>query len=156
LNAADHDLVRVRLLGLSVPHHQATAEHIDGLLREFSYLDTGAGNVPAQLLQLRDEMETQLSSFTAHPHATFEAAVADGLDTVDLVLDMPPAAGPLSELALELLDRADEFCRTGEHLLTTAASPDVARYRRWFFGEFVRQCRGEPAHPWPMEAEAPA
>jgi hypothetical protein len=48
----------------------------------------------------------------------------------------------------KLLDEADEFCRSGEHLLTLAASPEVVSFRRWFLTEFVRQIDGEDPISW--------
>ena len=142
------DLVDVRLLGLPVAVHGVTAEHIDELLREFVHLDDESGDVPRRLLRLRDDLQARFSAFTAGPHAELAAAAARGERTVDLAYQVPEEAGAASAQALALLDEADEFCLQGDHLLTLATPPEAVRYRRWFFGEFERQCRGEPPTAW--------
>jgi anti-sigma B factor antagonist len=35
--------------------------------------------------------------------------------------------------------------------MTLAAPPEAVQFREWFLGEFVRQARGEPPSPWPLE-----
>ncbi|MDQ3385321.1 MAG: hypothetical protein M3503_04830 [Actinomycetota bacterium] len=142
------DLVDVRLVGLPIAAHRATTEHIDELLREFVHLDGDSGDVPRRLLQLRDDLQARFSSFTAGPHAELVAAAARGDDTIDLAYRVPEEAGAASAQALALLDEADELCLRGDHLLTLATPSEAVRYRRWFFGEFERQCRGEPPTPW--------
>lgn len=153
--ARPDDLVEVRLLHLPVEHHHRTAEHIDELLREFAFISADSSAVPDRLLALRDEMSARFDAFTAQPLAELERALADGTEHIDLTLELPRLSGELSQVAIELLDQADEFCRSGEHLLTLAAPDGVVRYRRWFFGEFVRQCAGRPAEPWRDDSHAP-
>ena len=142
------DLVDVRLLGLPVTVHGETAEHIDELLREFVHLDDESADVPRRLLRLRDDISARFSKFTAGPHAELTAAAARGEETVDLAYRVPEEAGRAAAQALALLDEADDFCRRGDHLLTLATPAQAVRYRRWFFGEFTRQCAGAPPTPW--------
>ena len=52
------------------------------------------------------------------------------------------------ELLRAALDAVEDYCRTGRHLLTLAAPPDVAAYRRWVFDEFERQIAGGAPVPW--------
>ena len=142
------DLVDVRLVGLPVAVHAATAEHIDELLREFVHLDDESADVPRRLLRLRDDLVPRFSAFTAGPHAELAEATQRGDETVDLAYKVPEEAGAASAQASTLLDEADEFCRRGDHLLTLATPAESVRYRRWFFGEFTRQCAGARPTPW--------
>lgn len=143
------DLVDVRFLGLPIEQHRDAAQHIDELLREFFHIDAGSGEIPQRLLQLRDDLQARFSAFAAEPRAELAAAIERGDTSIDLNYRLPVAAGEVAGLAVALLDEADEYCRKGEHLLTLAAPEGAVRYRRWFFGEFTRQCAGEPPTPWP-------
>lgn len=143
------DLVEVRLLELPVAGHQFASQHIDELLREFSYLDAGELAVPARLLGLRHDLQARFGAFTAGPGNEIGAAVERGLSSIDLTYRIPPEVGGLARQAVDLLEEADEYCRQGDHLLTLAAPPAAVKYRRWFFGEFTRQCAGEAPIPWP-------
>jgi hypothetical protein len=147
------ELVEVRIIGLPLREHQEAAEHIDDLLREFSYLDADHTSIPARLLQLRDELDARFSSFTSGPHQDLVDAIERGDETIDLAYQIPADAGPVAQLAIDLLDEADAFCRSGTHLLTLAAPPAAVRYRTWYFREFVRQCAGAAATPWAAVAE---
>lgn len=147
--ADEGELVEVLHLALPVGIHQRTAEHLDELLREFSYLDASQEDLPMQLLQLRDDLRARFSAFTSGPLEELQAANAAGAASIDLRYVVPPAAGPVALQVMDMLDAADEFCRAGEHLLTLAAPEEAVRYRRWYFGEFVRQCAGLPPTQWP-------
>lgn len=48
-----------------------------------------------------------------------------------------------------MLDEADEFCRSGNHLLTLATPPELLAFRRWYLGEFNAQLQGQSPLPWP-------
>jgi anti-sigma regulatory factor (Ser/Thr protein kinase) len=76
-----------------------------------------------------------------------EAAIAEGLERTDLVFRMPPGAADTMAQLLDLLELADEFCRT-QRLLVLAATPQQFELQRWFLGEFHRQGHGEPPLPW--------
>src|SRR5205085_6695090 len=120
--------------------HRRAMEHYDGLLRELALL-MGAGRPPAgqvpDLVPLAEELTDRFSGFTAEPDAALEAALQTDADTVDLVYELPAEAADASTRLDELLDEAEELCRTGTALLTLAASPDVLEYRRWFLRQFI-------------------
>jgi len=48
----------------------------------------------------------------------------------------------------DLLDEADDYCRT-ERLLTLAAPRQEVHARRWFLTEIARQCSGMAPRSWP-------
>jgi hypothetical protein len=144
-------LIKVQILGLPIAEQIAASQHFDELLREFGYLHgedaTGTG-VPSRLMRLRDELSGRFDTFTAGVTAEMDAAITSGAETVDLVYELPGAAAGAAQHLGELLDEADEFCRSGEHLLTLATPPGPLRFRRWFLAEFCRQAAGEPPTPW--------
>ena len=146
--AEDGELVEVLHLELPVGLHDRAAQHLDELLREFSYLDSAHTELPMQLLQLREDLRARFSAFTSGPLEELEAAKAAGLASMDLRYLVPSAAGPVAQLLMDMLDAADDYCRAGEHLLTLAAPKEAVDFRRWYFGEFVRQCAGDSPTPW--------
>ena len=81
-----------------------------------------------------------------------EAALAQGLESTDLVVHMPRATAATLVRFVELLDLADEFCRE-ERLLSLARSPEQRKFQVWFLTEFVRQANGEPPRSW-LEARS--
>ncbi|MDP9441273.1 MAG: hypothetical protein M3P34_03640 [Actinomycetota bacterium] len=48
-----------------------------------------------------------------------------------------------------MLDEPDEFCRSGNQLLTLATPPELLAFRRWYLREFNAQLQGQPPLPWP-------
>ena len=70
--------------------------------------------------------------------AQTEAAKADGLDEIDVELDLSPETAPSYERMVAALEEADDLCRELE-LLTLAAPPEVADFRRWAAAEIVGQ-----------------
>lgn len=80
-------------------------------------------------------------------NAEVESALASGVSTTDLRVDVPPTSAETIEQFLELLDLADEFCRK-QQLLSLARTAEQRRFQRWLFGELVRQQRGESPRPW--------
>lgn len=151
---ASTELIPVRLLELPLAEYQRSAQHHDELLREFSLIaddsqvhHEGERPVPARLLALVSELRARFLSFTATATSEREQAMAEGRERVDLVFELPRAARDGAASFDALLDEADEFCRKGE-LLTLATPPDIARFRRWYLQEFVRQIDGEAPTPW--------
>jgi anti-anti-sigma factor len=139
--------------------HRDTADQIAALQREFELIrraDPDHQTVPHRLLDLIEELGVAFGGVSAGPAAEIEAAVQRGDLTIDLTYEVPPAAGEASRRLTERLDEADEFCRQGDALLTLAAAPEALAYRRWFLGEFSRQCDGEAPRPWPGPVGSPA
>lgn len=76
-----------------------------------------------------------------------EAALAAGQDTATLTISVPRSTIASIGRFLELLELADAFCRE-ERLLSLARSPEQRLFQEWFFGEFVRQLRGDAPVAW--------
>jgi hypothetical protein len=141
-------LVSVTLLGLPLDAMQRSAEHSDELLREFALVrEEGSEHVPARLLALIEELRGRFGAFSVGPRQAMDDALARGDTEVDLRYELPPEAGAAAGRLGDLLDEADEFCRSGD-LLTLATPPDDLVFRRWFLAEFQRQIAGHPPRAW--------
>jgi len=143
-------MVSVRIVGLPLDVLRSSREHHDSLMREFALiaLDDERGDAaPTRLIALTDELRARFQAFTTRANETIDAAVARGDAVIDVEFEIPAVAADAAERLTELLDEADDFCRTGD-LLTLATSPEVRAFRDWYLGEFVRQCRGEAPRAW--------
>jgi hypothetical protein len=153
----DDELVRVVLLGLPVPLHRSTTEHMDDLRREFDLIRRTEGqaharSVPHRLHELMESLEPAFAGMTDEPNAQLQEAIARSRDAINLVYKLPPAAAEAARRLSEMLDEADAYCRSGEHLLTLAAPAEAVRYRRWFLGEFIAQIGGAAPTSWAEHA----
>lgn len=147
-------LHEVHLLRLPVAAHAQAQEHGAELLREMYLLSLqlkqeDAHQVPVRLTELVDALASQFGGLTTAQELRLEAAIADGLDEIDLTYQLPVEAGAASRALATLLNEADEFCRQGQHLLTLATPEPSKRYRDWYLGEFVAQLAGKPPTSWP-------
>lgn len=146
------DLVQVRVLGLPIEVEHRASEYFAELFREFALIAERQpelrAHVPGQLLELIDTLDSRFAGFTAGPRAEIAAAYERGAPSIDLDYWVPAAAGEAAADLNRLLDDADEFCRTGDALLTLAAPGEATTYRRWYCTQFMSQCDGHPATPW--------
>ena len=149
-SSTTEDLVEVHLIGVPLEERQRAAQHFDELMREFALMagDATAGTVPSRLLELRNALLARFSSFLAGAGAEMDAALARGATSIDVHYRVPASIGTAAAQLDALLDEADEYCRSGDHLLTLAAPERAVRFRRWYLGEFVRQVAGQPPEPW--------
>jgi hypothetical protein len=150
------ELVRVSILGMPLAVMQRSSEHSDELLREFALIrGESAHHVPARLLTLIEELRGRFGTFSEGPRRAMEAALARGDETIDLYYDVPPTVGPAARQLGDLLDEADEFCRSGD-LLTLATTAEGLAFRHWYLDEFQRQIDGVAPRPWSTVMERPA
>jgi hypothetical protein len=152
LGAPGEALHRFRLLGVPLRLWAAAAEHHEELLREFALVAFAAEEhgqtLPRRLSQLIADVRSRYGGASPSDTAARDAALAAGLQTLDLTYRVPAAVADASHSLGALLDEADEFCAADAYLLTLATPPQVVAFRRWFLGEFVRQVAGEPPRPW--------
>ncbi|HET9187171.1 MAG TPA: hypothetical protein VFN80_04410 [Acidothermaceae bacterium] len=150
-------LHEVRLLGVPMALHAAAQEHSAELMREMyliaqqlhaSGADGIGEHLPVRLVELVEALTGEFSGMTVAQDRQLEDAVASGVASIDLIYQIPAAAGAAAQHLGGMLDEADEYCRAGQHLLTLATPPELLRYRQWYLGEFVRQLAGEPPTPW--------
>ncbi|MET1060800.1 MAG: ATP-binding protein [Nocardioides sp.] len=95
-----------------------------------------------QLFERVDEMSLAMSGLEE-----VDAAIAAGVDRADIVFRVPPGSADTMTQLLDLLELADEFCRS-QRLLTLAATPQQYQLQRWYLNEFQRQSRGEEPLAW--------
>lgn len=144
--------VPVVLRDLPLALARRSDEHQADLLREFALLSLDPGDsaeVPRRLLALVAELEERYSEASAAVDRGRSEAEARGERSTDLVVTVPGSAAASSRRLLALLEEADDYCRSGEHLLTLESDPEVVAFRRWYLGEFAAQVEGGAPTPWP-------
>ncbi|MDQ6927246.1 MAG: hypothetical protein M3159_01125 [Actinomycetota bacterium] len=151
MSDTSHELVEVRILGMSLDAYRTSSAHHDELFREFALVlarpSTAGHEVPAQLLSLIERLNERFSDFTASPEAELQVAIERDDDTIDLTYHVPRAAREAVQELADLLARADEYCKHGD-LLTIAPPPEAVRFRDWYLDEFVGQIDGKDPVPW--------
>jgi anti-sigma regulatory factor (Ser/Thr protein kinase) len=143
---------RVRFPGVPVDGYLELQAHNDALFRELELvsIELEAGHdadAPSPLADLVDQLYRRFRGQRDGYRDVVAAAKARGEPTVDLETRVgPDSAGPARSY-LELLEQADELCRSG--LLLTPEPPEhVKVLRRWFVEEMVAQLR-DGATPTP-------
>jgi hypothetical protein len=140
---ADNDVVDVLLLDLPAALWATQAEHTRRLLE----LDAPPGSAVDRLRTLVGRLREAYGDATAPAEAELEAAATRGSRTpVDVAYPIPRSARDDIVALIAALDAADEeCCRTGPDALPA----DALEFRRWFFGELVRQIDGGFPTAWP-------
>jgi anti-sigma regulatory factor (Ser/Thr protein kinase) len=137
----------VRFPGVPVDGYLDLQAHNDALFRELELvsfqLEAGRdADAPSPLADLVDQLYRRFRGQRDSYRDVVAAAKARGEPTVDLETTVSPdSAGPARSY-LELLEQADELCRSG--LLLTPEPPEhVKVLRRWFVEEMVAQLTGQ-------------
>ncbi len=148
------DRVSVQLVGFPLSVYARSLEHTTELIREFSLIALGGQDrqspaLPARLLAIVDTLTRDYAGITDAADARRDEALEAGLETVDLTYQVPPAAAAACRALLAVLDEVDEFCRSGDALLTLATSPESRKFREWYFDQFIAQIAGAKPTPWP-------
>lgn len=144
------DLTRVELLGVPVRVLAASREHHDGLMREFRLMglsEDPGHDLPARLVELIRTLGKGFAAARSRPDEDFDQAVLRGLDTVDLVYRVPPAAAGSAARLAKLMDEADELCRTAQ-LITLPRTPVMIRFGHWYLAQFRDQIAGRRTTRW--------
>jgi anti-sigma regulatory factor (Ser/Thr protein kinase) len=139
----------VRFAGVPVEAYLELQEHNDALFRELELIsielaatDGAAPPTSSRLAGLVDRLYRQFRSQRDGHRETVAAALARGERTVELQASASPAAVPAARAYVELLEEADELCRTDE-LLTPPPSAQVRSLRRWFVDQMAAQLQDE-------------
>jgi hypothetical protein len=146
----NHD---VRLLRLPVADYLRLEAHHDAMLREFALLsisaaDGGAG-APRRIAELSRELEQRFGSIRGEVGNAVRRAAEAGEPMVDVAFAASREQVENSEALLELLEEADEFCRSGA-MLTIPTPPALVALRRWLVMDVSAQVRrGSPPSPGP-------
>ena len=142
------ELITVRLLDMPVQLFAWFRTRYGELARELRLLALAHGDdypVATELSELFLQVEQERRH--AHGVSELDQAIADNLDRVDLEYHIPSTSPASMARLLELLEKADDFCRD-EKLLSLAASPQQMALQRWYLGEFAQQAAGEEPTPW--------
>ena len=128
-------------------------EHHDELVRELTLIAMRENTpehgpqLPPRLDELVEILGRRFGATTSRADAERDAAADRGDATIDLTYQVPASiAADLVALG-ELMDDADEFCRSGQ-LLTLPREPSIARFAHWYNSEFLRQLQGLDPTPW--------
>jgi hypothetical protein len=117
--------------------------HNDALFRELELvsIELEAGDdadTPGPLADLVDQLYRRFRGQRDSYRDVVAAAQARGQETVELETPASPEAAAAAWGYLELLERADELCRTGL-LLTPEPPARVKALRRWFVEQMAAQ-----------------
>jgi len=138
-----HGTRTVRFAAVPVDGYLALQAHNDALFRELELisieLESGAaGRAASPLAELVDQLYWRFRGQRDRYRDAVATAQARGQRTVDLETAAPAAGAAAARSYLELLERADELCRSGV-LLTPEPSAEVKALRRWFVEEMAAQ-----------------
>jgi anti-sigma regulatory factor (Ser/Thr protein kinase) len=146
--APTRDRVRVTIRDVQLDLYVGFQHHFRELRREVRLLalaHESAYPLAKSLSDLFGVLERQLRDGIGVEQ--IDAALNQGLESIDLVVHMPRSTATTLVRFVELLDLADEFCRE-QRLLSLARTPEQRRFQAWFLSEFVRQANGEPPLSW--------
>ena len=131
---------------LAAEQQQQTAE----MMREFQLIILGEPetHVLNEVVEFATTMWADWGAALTGPREELERAIAAGEPYTELRYPVRPDSRASILRYARLMERADDYCRSGE-LISLAATPDVHALRRWLVEEFVRQHDGEPPRPWP-------
>jgi anti-sigma B factor antagonist len=137
----DVDLHDVRLLDLPVDLWVRGTSHQEALQREFDIIrsDQEPDALPHRLLALVDQLDGRFRSYSDPAYDRLRAAAERGDQHVDVTFTVPADASKGAAQLGALLREVDEFCLTGQDLLTLATPEPLVRFREWFLEEFIRQ-----------------
>lgn len=143
------ELVTVVLRDVPLRVWKRASEHHDELMREMSLLALAPDppDLPQRLTELVQVLGAQYGAAGDRSDQERDAALAEGVDRLDLTYEVPRAAGADAGRMRALLDEAEEYCR--DQLLTLQQGPVERAFAQWYIGEFTRQTAGEPPTPWP-------
>ncbi len=129
-------------------------EYTDGLLREFNLLLIGERSgelrsaAPGQLVDLAGMFTSRFGHLLDAINQERQEAVDRGLDRIDSRLPLVEGTPELMEQVRVVLERVDEFCRTGDMLLLPRPD-ELVRLADWARAEIVGQFHGAEPTPWP-------
>ena len=159
----DPRLFDVRLLDVPLVLRERSRQQGAELLREMTLITTGldAGttchDAPRRLVKLARELETVYGPYVATSTDEMDAALDRGEETLaQVVYTLPASSVAFVRHVAAILAEVEEYCRTGDALLTLAPPDEVAAYRQWSISEVERQYAGHPATSWPAFAAARA
>ena len=140
--------LKIEIIDLPVKLYERFRRRFNELGRELRLLSLAHGHTYPIATELSDVfLQVEQERRLTRGMEVLEGAAAAGLERVSAELLVPQSAPATSSRLLEVLERADEFCRE-QRLLVLAATPQELEMQRWYLGEVVRQAAGEEPRPW--------
>ena len=143
----------VALLGLPLALFLRTRQHHDELLRELTLLalahddQTAHHSLSGRLAALVEALGRRYGTPASRADAVRDAAIERGDATADLSYRVPSSIAADLTMLQDMLDAADELCRSGE-LLTLPRDDVMVSFSHWYSDEFARQLDGLPPRRW--------
>lgn len=150
-SGAPEPVVTVHLRAVPVRIWKRSAEHHEELMREMALLalaDTTGRELPARLVELVDVLGRRYGGARERPEVARDEALADGLDRIDLAVDLPASAGEAAAALGAVLREVEDLCRDGGQLLTLAQPAVQVAFTAWCLEQLQAQCAGTPPTPW--------
>jgi anti-sigma regulatory factor (Ser/Thr protein kinase) len=145
--------IEVHLVSLPVKVMHHYRQHYRELRRELRLLSLAHESeypIARHVTELFARSEEELR--VAQGAEEFGKALSSGRESVDVTVVVPQSAPETMVQLEEMLELADEFCRS-QRLLSLATTPQQRQFQSWLLGEFVRQGRGEAPLPWAGSAQ---
>ena len=142
------ETVRIELRNFPAQMFRRLRVHQFELRRELRLLamtDPGRYPIASEITGMNDAVDHDRRATTGV--RSLDRAIRRGVEHVDLVYDVPVGAPERMEQVHELITEAYRVFGD-ERLLTVVPPPELLALQEWYFGEFVRQGRGEPPVPW--------
>jgi hypothetical protein len=141
-------LVDIELLGMPVELFAHLRQHFNELGRELRLLAISDGDrYPLATDFAEAYLQVEYERRQVVGLDVLDRAIADGLESVDLLYSAPPTAPATMDRLRNLLRRVyDEL--TGKVLLSVRPPDVMIEVQRWYFGEFRRQAEGEAPLRW--------
>jgi hypothetical protein len=142
------ETVRIELRNFPAQMFRRLRVHQFELRRELRLLamtDPGRYPIATEITGMNDAVDNDRRATTGV--RSLDQAIRRGEEHVDLVYDVPVGAPERMEQVHELITEAYRVFGD-ERLLTVVPPPELLALQEWYFGQFVRQGRGEPPVPW--------
>jgi anti-anti-sigma factor len=105
--------------------------------------------VPNRLLSLLEDLDRRFGDLNDPAWDQLRVAEERGEETANVVFEVPPPAAAAARELGAMMSEVDEFCRSGDHLMTLATPPEIVSFRQWLIDEFTRQIdHGAAPRPW--------
>jgi hypothetical protein len=139
-------LHRIEIRGIPVALWDRARAWFGGLQREFTILSTQDGDEPEELLKFVAEATDRFAQF-GRSDALLDEAMNAGLAEVDQELMLPTMAREASLNLWSLIQRAEQYCSSGQ-MLTLVPDDDVRNFVRWYLFEVSNQIDGMAPRRW--------
>ena len=105
--------------------------------------------LPARLLALVTELRARSPAESARSGWAREAALAAGMDSIDVEYVVPEALADTLPALGALFDALQDYCAADDRpLLTLPPHPDIRRFQQWYLAEVIAQIGGAHPAPW--------